>query len=164
MKDRKLASIFRRLRDLPGYELFQYTDDESRHHSVDSSDFNEYLKEVSGEDFTAKDFRAWAGTVAATRALEELGEPENATQAKHNVASPIKEAAARLGNTPAICRTCYVHPSVINTYLDGTHFREERTPTPAEVRSTGLSSEEARVLARLRRIETVTDAQQARAS
>ncbi len=164
VKDRTLSRIIQRLRDLPGYGLFQYLDEDGERHAVDSADVNTYLREVSGEHFTAKDFRTWAGTVTATDSLEHLGEPGTAVEAKHNVVEAIGKAAERLGNTPTICRKCYVHPGVVDAYLDGTLFREERRLTPSEIKRSGLSPEEARVLAMLRRLEERPARQQAKAS
>lgn len=151
VRDGRLARIMRRLRDLPGQELFQYVDEAGNRRSVGSAEVNAYLREAAGEDFSAKDFRTWAGTVTATHALEELGPAESATQAKHNVVEAIKAAANLLGNTPAICRSCYVHPAILETYEDGTLLAEERRlPAGAET-ADGLRPEEARVLAILRR-------------
>ena len=117
--DRRLARIVRECQEIPGYELFEYVDDEGRPHTVDSSDVNEYLREISGEDFTAKDFRTWAGTVLACLTLREYEEFGSQTQAKKNVVQAIKAVAERLGNTPAVCRKCYVHPAVVETYMTG---------------------------------------------
>src|SRR5437868_3798860 len=118
--DRRLARIVEGWHDIPGYELFQYVDKDGTPHSVDSADVNEYLREVSGEDFTAKDFRTWAGSVLACEMLWELEKFESETEAKKNVVKAIKEVAARLGNTPSVCRKCYVHPVVLNCYMSGT--------------------------------------------
>ncbi len=118
VRNRRLAKIVKRCQDLPGHELFQYIDDNGERRTIESSDVNDYLHEISGQSFTAKDFRTWAGTVFATDALEELGEFETQTEAKKNVAQAIKAAAERLGNTPTICRKCYVHPEIINAYMD----------------------------------------------
>ena len=119
LHDRRLARIIKSCEDIPGYELFQYLDDEGNHHAVDSSAVNEYLREISGEHFTAKDFRTWAGTVLASEMLRGLGSFETATQAKKNVAEAIKAVAKQLGNTPAVCRKAYVHPAVLEAYLAG---------------------------------------------
>jgi DNA topoisomerase-1 len=117
--DRRLARIVRRCHDIPGYELFQYVDNNGTRHSVDSADVNEYLREISGEDFTAKDFRTWAGSVLACELLWELEKFESETEAKRNVVKAIKQVAARLGNTPSVCRKCYVHPVVLDSYMSG---------------------------------------------
>lgn len=119
IKDRKLARIVKQCQDLPGYELFQYLDESGERCSIDSADVNEYLHQISGQEFTAKDFRTWAGTVVTVCALTDLGEGETQTQAKKQVSRAIETAAEHLGNTPAICRKCYVHPEIINAYLNG---------------------------------------------
>lgn len=119
LKDRRLAGILARCRDLPGYELFQYVDGDGSLRGVDSADVNAYLRELSGEDFTAKDFRTWAGTVLAAAALREMPAGASEAEQKRNVAAAIVGVAARLGNTPAVCRKCYVHPEVVGAYLDG---------------------------------------------
>ena len=113
LNDRRLARIVKRCQDLPGYELFQYLDAEGQHHTVDSADVNDYLREISGEDYTAKDFRTWAGTVLMCAALRECEVFESESQAKKNVLSAIKVVASSLGNTPTVCRKCYIHPAVL---------------------------------------------------
>jgi DNA topoisomerase-1 len=119
INDRRLARIIQRCQDIPGYELFQYIDGDGNHHSVDSADVNEYLREISEQDFTAKDFRTWAGTVLACTMLQEFEAFQSQTQAKKNVVQAIKDVAEHLGNTPAVCRKCYVHPAVLDTYFSG---------------------------------------------
>jgi DNA topoisomerase-1 len=119
VEDRRLARIVRRCQDLPGYELFEYLDESGETRKVDSSEVNDYLRTVSGEDFTAKDFRTWAGTVLASMALREFEESASETEAKRNVVEAIKSVAQRLGNTPAVCRKCYVHPIVLKSYFAG---------------------------------------------
>jgi DNA topoisomerase-1 len=119
VKDRRLARIVRQCRDLPGHELFEYLDESGEPRKVDSADVNEYLRAVSGEDFTAKDFRTWAGTVLACRSLREFETSGSETEAKKNMVEAIKAVAQRLGNTPAVCRKCYVHPAVLECYLAG---------------------------------------------
>jgi DNA topoisomerase I len=149
VEDPRVAKVMRKLTDLPGQELFQYVDDEGEVRNVTSQDVNDYLREISGEDFTAKDFRTWAGTVMAAIALNEVGAFENKTQAKRNVRDAIHAVAKMLGNTPAICRKCYVHPIVFETYLSGAAIeglkkRAEETLTES---LEDLSSAEAAVLA-----------------
>lgn len=117
--DRRLAKIIQRCQDIPGYELFQYVDGNGEHHTIDSIDVNEYLREISGQDFTAKDFRTWAGTVLACMALRELESFDSETQAKKNIVQAIQTVAERLGNTASVCRKCYVHPAVLECYLSG---------------------------------------------
>jgi DNA topoisomerase-1 len=119
IKDRQLARIVKKCQDLPGHELFEYIDENKELRTIESDDVNEYLRQISGHDFTAKDFRTWAGTVTATCALQDLGEYESQTQAKKNVVQAIEVAAQHLGNTPTICRKSYVHPEVIDAYLNG---------------------------------------------
>jgi DNA topoisomerase I len=115
--DRRIARIVSKLQDLPGQSLFQYIDDEGNVRDVTSQDVNEYLREITGEDFTAKDFRTWAGTVLAATALSAAGEFETKKRAKANIKNAIGAVAKILGNTPAICRQCYIHPVVLETYL-----------------------------------------------
>jgi len=117
--DRRIARIVSSLQDLPGQSLFQYVDDEGNVRDVSSQDVNEYLGEITGEDFTAKDFRTWAGTVLAAIALSAAGEFETKKQAKANIKHAIGAVAKILGNTPAVCRQCYIHPAVLENYLDG---------------------------------------------
>jgi DNA topoisomerase-1 len=117
--DRRLAKIIERCQDIPGYELFQYVDSDGVNHSIDSADVNEYLRQITHQDFTAKDFRTWAGTVLACDMLQEFEAFASQTEAKRNVVQAIKDVAARLGNTPSVCRKCYVHPAVLDTYLGG---------------------------------------------
>ena len=119
LDDRRLARIVRRMRDLPGEELFRYVDDDGETRRIESADVNAYLKEVSGEDFTSKDFRTWAGTVAAARALCQIGTFETQAEAKRNVAQAIEAVAGALGNTKAVCRKCYIHPEILESYLEG---------------------------------------------
>jgi DNA topoisomerase I len=117
--DRRVAKIVLKLQDLPGQDLFQYVDDEGDPHNITSQDVNEYLREITGEDFTAKDFRTWAGTVLAAIALSAAGEFETKKRAKANIKNAIEAVAKILGNTSAICRQCYIHPIVLETYLNG---------------------------------------------
>lgn len=117
LTDKKLARIVKRCRELPGQELFQYVDDDGERHGINSGDVNAYLREITGDELTAKDFRTWAGTVLAATALRGV-EHDSATAAKSNVVRAIETVACLLGNTPAICRRCYVHPDIIEAYLD----------------------------------------------
>jgi DNA topoisomerase-1 len=119
LHDRRLAQIIKRCRDIPGQELFQYIDEGGVRQTIDSADVNEYLRTISGDDFTAKDFRTWAGTVLAALALKEFEAFDSQAQAKKNVVRAIESVAERLGNTPTICRKCYIHPAVLEAYLDG---------------------------------------------
>jgi DNA topoisomerase I len=119
VRDPRLARIVRRCQELPGQELFQYVDADGKRQSVDSADVNDYLREIAGEEFTAKDFRTWAGTVLAALALAAMPGFASAREARRSVTRAIESVAARLGNTPAISRRCYVHPAVIDAYLHG---------------------------------------------
>ena len=123
VRDRRLARIVRHLQDLPGQELFQYVDEQGERRTIDSGDVNAYLARIVGDDFTAKDFRTWAGTVLAALALAEVRTFATAREAKRNIVRAIERVAARLGNTPAICRKSYVHPQVLHAYLDGETIR-----------------------------------------
>ena len=151
LADGRLARIVGRCRDLPGQELFQYLDEENHPRDVNSADVNHYLQEVSGRDFTAKDFRTWAGTVLASMALQEFEAFDSETQAKKNVVAAIERVAEKLGNTPSVCRKCYVHPEVILAYLDGSMLTTLRQRAEAVIsRGLGhLRPEEAAVVALL---------------
>jgi DNA topoisomerase-1 len=150
--DPRLARIVKRMRDLPGEELFRYVDDAGVAHAVESAEVNDYLREISGEEFTAKDFRTWAGTVLAAQALQELQTFDSEAKAKQNVIRAIEAVAMRLGNTRAVCRKCYVHPALIEAYLDGTMVEVLKRRAEREIRESlhGLRPEEAAVLALLR--------------
>jgi len=119
VRDRRLARIVRQCQEIPGHELFQYVDESGTRRNVGSADVNAYLREISGKDFTAKDFRTWAGTVLAATTLKEFAAFESATQAKRNLVQATEEVAHRLGNTAAICRKCYIHPDLVEDYLEG---------------------------------------------
>ncbi len=151
LDDRRLALIVRNCRDLPGQELFQYLDEQGEVHDVGSADVNDYLREISGEDFTAKDFRTWAGTALAAQALQEFQDFDSRAAAKRNVTKAIEGVAERLGNTQAICRKCYVHPAIIDAYMDRSLIETLKRRTEKALRGTlhRLSGEEAAVLALL---------------
>src|SRR5438552_3620365 len=119
MTDRRIAKIVSKCQDLPGQDLFQYVTDEGEVRSITSQDVNDYLREMTNENFTAKDFRTWAGTVLAAIALNAQAGFETKTQAKANVKTAVCDVAELLGNTPAICRKCYVHPAIVKAYLSG---------------------------------------------
>jgi DNA topoisomerase-1 len=129
VRDPHLAKIVRRLRDLPGYELFQYLDETGERRSIGSADVNEYLREISGDDFTAKDFRTWAGTVMAIEALSACTPSKTQRKAKKNIASAVAKVADRLGNTVAVCKKCYIHPTVFEAYAEGTLPRRSSEKT-----------------------------------
>jgi DNA topoisomerase-1 len=149
--DPRLARIVKACRDIPGQELFQYIGDDGNHYAIDSGDVNAWLHEVTGEEFTAKDFRTWAGTVLASLALQEFESFDSETQAKKNVVEAVKSVAERLGNTPAVCRKCYIHPAVVDAYLEGTMLTSLRAQTERELSENldRLGPEEAAVLALL---------------
>ncbi|HEX8199431.1 MAG TPA: DNA topoisomerase IB [Isosphaeraceae bacterium] len=151
LEDPRLARVVKRCRDLPGQELFQYLDDDGQRRDVTSDDVNAYLREVAGEEFTAKDFRTWAGTVLASLALQEFEAFDSQTQAKKNLVRAIETVAQRLGNTPTICRKCYVHPAVIDAYLEGTLIAtiQQRAEQEMAEAIADLKPEEAAVLALL---------------
>ena len=146
--DRRIARIISKLQDLPGQSLFQYVDDEGGVHEITSQDVNEYLREITGEDFTAKDFRTWAGTVLATIALSATGAFETKKQAKANLKQAIGAVAKILGNTPAVCRQCYIHPAVLEAYLNGNAINGFKPNTQEEFEKQGidLASAQAAVL------------------
>jgi DNA topoisomerase-1 len=152
LTDRRLARIVKRCRDLPGYELFQYLDEDGQPQTIDAADVNDYLREITGQDFTAKDFRTWAGTLLVALALKEFEPFDSNTQAKKNVVQAIEQVADRLGNTPAICRKCYVHPAVLDSYLEGS-LPEALNQRAEHTSADSLHPEEAAVLALLMSIE-----------
>jgi DNA topoisomerase I len=119
LDDRRLARIVKQCRDLPGYDLFQYLDGDDQRQSVGSEEVNAYLKEITGQDLTSKDFRTWAGTVLAAGLLIECEAVTSHAQAKRNIVSVVETVAGKLGNTKAVCRKCYIHPAIFDAYLDG---------------------------------------------
>jgi DNA topoisomerase-1 len=163
ISDRRLANVVRQCQELPGQRLFEYVDDDGTVQAVDSNDVNEYIRDAMGDDFSAKDFRTWAGTVLAARALQEL-EKEVATgelpvesvergPTKKALKRAIERVAADLGNTPAVCRKCYIHPAIIDSYLEGTLAEALTKRVDARLRRdpAGLRDEERLVLSLLRR-------------
>jgi DNA topoisomerase I len=153
LADRRVAKIVKQSQDLPGQHLFQYLDGDGEQCEVTSSDVNAYLREVSGGDVTAKDFRTWTGTVLAALALAEFEKFDTQAAAKKNVRAAIETVAARLGNTPAVCRKCYVHPEVIDSYMSDALVLQIEQEVERELRDdvSGLRPEEALVLAFLQR-------------
>ena len=145
IQNRRLARAVKDCQDIPGQELFQYYDEKGHRQKVDSSDVNDYLRQMTGQEFTAKDFRTWAGTVLAALALYELGKFDSQAAARRNVTQAVESVARRLGNTPAICRKCYIHPAILQAYLAGSTVELGRNRA-----SRGLRPEEAAVLAFLR--------------
>ena len=153
IRNRRLARIVEKCHDLPGHELFQYTGDDGKPHPITSEDVNNYLQEITGKHFTAKDFRTWTGTVLAAMTLKDFEEFDSEAQAKKNIMRAIESVAEKLGNTPAICRKCYVHPLVLDSYLDGTLLAAIREQVESELADSlgNLPPEEAAVLAFLQR-------------
>ncbi len=152
LKDRRVARIIRACQELPGQSLLQYVDEAGDCQEITSTDVNDYLRAITGADFTAKDFRTWAGTVLAAMALDEVKSFDSTAEAKRNLRSAIEKVAARLGNTPTICRKCYVHPEVMNSYLNGNLVLELKTEAESKLRGDvqSLKPEEAAILALLR--------------
>ena len=152
LSDPRLARIVRNCQELPGSQLFQYLGDDGKVHDVGSSDVNAYLRAAMGQSFTAKDFRTWAGTVLAAQALQEFSHVTSKTRAEKNVVTAVEAVARMLGNTRTICRKCYVHPLVINAYLDGTLSRSLRAKALDRLSNgKGLTTLESSVLALLQR-------------
>jgi DNA topoisomerase-1 len=147
LQDRRLARLVKSCQELPGQDLFQYVDEAGERHAVGSADVNDYLREISGEELTAKDFRTWAGTVLTAYALKGLGSFTSETAAQRSIRWAIADVAGKLGNTLTICRKCYVHPAVLEAYVDRSlpGFFKRRA------RRAGLSPAEAAVLALLKR-------------
>jgi DNA topoisomerase-1 len=154
LQDRRLARIVRDCRDLPGYELFQYVDDFGEVHSVDSADVNGYLKEITSGDFSAKDFRTWAGTIQAALCLAELGPCSGETEGKRKIVEAVKRTAGRLGNRPATCRNYYIHPAVLDAYTSGvlTKFVQASEGGTHDRADAALYPEEETVIALLRKM------------
>ena len=149
VSDRRLARIVAQLSDLPGHEIFQYVDGEGERRGIESADVNAYLQELAGDEFTAKDFRTWAGTVLAACSLSALRTSEaltSNTALKQCIAAAAKEVSTHLGNTPAVCRRCYVHPAVVAAFESGALDPGLVSDTPPSV---GLSAAERKVLASL---------------
>jgi DNA topoisomerase-1 len=148
LRSRRLAQLVRRMQELPGQELFQYLDENGEPEPVDSADVNAFLREIGGSEFTAKDFRTWAGTVLAAWALSEFEAFDTQAAAKRNVTQAIERVAGRLGNTPAICRKSYVHPEIVGAYLDGSLIESLKREIEEELRQEldGLEPEEVAVL------------------
>ena len=149
ISDRRLARIIKDCQDLPGHELFQYVDDEGNRHIVDSGDVNDYLREISGEEITAKDFRTWAATNLAALALQEFEFFDTEAKKKQAVVRAVEKVAKHLGNTPAICRRCYIHPAIFDGYFDGTLLSTLKGQTRKYLAENlgGMSAEEMAVAA-----------------
>ncbi|MDQ1901795.1 DNA topoisomerase IB [Paracoccus sp. WLY502] len=146
LRDRRVARIVRAAQEIPGQHLFQYIDDDGQRQKVTSTEVNAYLREISGQNVTAKDFRTWTGTVLAALALAEYEACDSEAAAKRNIREAIERVAARLGNTPTICRKCYVHPQVIDAYLADELKLELREEIDDDLQQPGLRPEERQVL------------------
>jgi DNA topoisomerase-1 len=148
VSDRRLAKIIRQLQDLPGQDVFQYVNGDGEKRTVTSQDVNEYLREITGEEFTAKDFRTWAGTVLAAMALNSQEAFKNKTQANKNIKDAIAAVSKILGNTPTVCRKCYVHPAVLETYLNGGMIEglRQKTEETLSKKLRHMRSEEAAIM------------------
>ena len=153
LDDRRLAKVVQRCRDLPGQDLFQFLDENGEQRGIGSDDVNEYLHEVSGEDITAKDFRTWAATTLAAATLAELERYDTQAAAKKEVLRAVESVAKRLGNTPAICRKCYIHPAVFEGYLDGSLAEglKQRADELLDEPASGLTAQEVALTAFLSR-------------
>jgi DNA topoisomerase-1 len=153
LKDRRLANIIKRLQDIRGQDLFQYVDDDGHEHGIGSDDVNDYLREITGEDITAKDFRTWAATNLAVIALQEFEAFDNEARAKKNVLRAIESVAKKLGNTPTICRKCYIHPAIFDGYLDGSLLEaiKARADAVLDPKAPSLTPDERAVTAYLDR-------------
>lgn len=154
LADRRLARIVKACRDLPGYELFQYLDDDGTRQVIDSSDVNAYLRDITGQDFTAKDFRTWAGTVLAAQALAAAAVvprgPAAHRPAKKTVLAAVEAVARKLGNTRSVCRKCYIHPAILDAYMDGATIATVQRQA-ARLARRGLRAEEAAVVSLIQR-------------
>jgi DNA topoisomerase-1 len=159
LDDRRLANNVKRCQDIPGYALFQYLDETGQRQTIDSADVNAYLRGLTGQDFTAKDMRTWAGTVSAACALWQLEAFESQTQAKINVIHAMDVVARQLGNTRAVCRKCYVHPTIIEAYFDRSLFEVQPVHPKQDIHALlpRLLPEEAVVLTLLKQHETRPD-------
>ncbi|KYG98512.1 DNA topoisomerase IB [Bradyrhizobium sp. DOA1] len=153
VEDKRIAAIVKRCAEIPGHELFKYLDDDGQPRTVDSGDVNAYIKDITGEDFSAKDFRTWAGTVLAALALAEFKKYDSQAEAKRNIVAAIESVSKQLGNTPAICRKCYVHPEVLNAYMSGELVKmiEGKIAQKFKRQYAKLTSDEIMVLAFLRK-------------
>ena len=158
LQEQRLAKIIKRCQEIPGYEIFKYRDASGERHFIDSGDVNQYLQEITTHDFTAKDFRTWAGTLFAAIELNDLGEFDSETQAKQNITQAIKNTAQQLGNRPATCRKYYVHPAIIEAYYqDSSLFDLMSEITSSDDTIDGLNPEEIVILKIIKQAIAVPD-------
>lgn len=153
LQSKRLATLVKKCKDIPGQDLFQYYDDDGKHHTIGSGDINNYLKEITNEDFTAKDFRVWAGSATALFAFQEIGTFETQAECKRKIVEVIDHVASRLGNTRTVCRKYYVHPTVIASYEKGTINSYK---VKANVKNNKINPEEE-ALVRLLKKETIAE-------
>jgi DNA topoisomerase-1 len=152
LDDERIAKIVRKCQGMPGEELFCYLDQAGKTHDIDSAHVNDYLHQITGQDFTAKDFRTWAGTVLAAKALAEFEKIDTQAGRKKKVIAAVEWVASKLGNTRAVCRKCYIHPAIVDSYLDGSFIESTRFRAAKMLRSPrGLHPEETMVVALLAR-------------
>lgn len=154
LANRRLARLVKSCQDLPGQDLFQYIDENGEPQPIDSGDVNAYLREIAGEDFTAKDFRTWAGTLLTAQLLDEYPGVESVTAAKAACGNAVKEVARQLGNTPAICRACYIHPGVLAGFLEQEKLALWKKTSAAANERAGLSRQE---VALIRYLEAIAE-------
>ncbi len=151
LTDRRIAKVIQACADIEGQELFKYVDDDGEVRDVSSGDVNQYLRDITGQAFTAKDFRTWTGTVLAAMALQEYRDYDSQAQAKKNVVAAIEAVSSKLGNTPSVCRKSYIHPEVINAYMDGELVRQIDGEIDQSLQDLALKPEEICVLTLLKR-------------
>lgn len=147
IENKRLAKLVKQCQELPGQQLFQYVDEEGKRQSVESADVNSYLKEIIGQDFTAKDFRTWGGTVRAASELYSLGPGESEKEKQKNIVKAVKSVSSALNNTPSVCRKYYIHPEIVTAYMDNTLFEKmEKASKVPDNSQFGLNTEETAVL------------------
>jgi DNA topoisomerase-1 len=163
LRDRRLARIVKELQELPGQELFQYRQEDGEYLKVASADVNDYLREITQEDFTAKDFRTWHGTGHMAQELTDLGPAQSETEAKRNIVQAVRATAKRLGNRPAACRKYYIHPAILESYTERTMFEAMPGVHSGSASSAGSATQlRAEELVVLRLVEAYTKASTAR--
>jgi len=152
LRDRRLAKVIQQCKEIPGYELFQYIDENEERQIIDSGDVNDYLREITGEAITAKDFRTWGGTLHAFRTLIEAGPAETVKAARSSISAAIKQAAGKLGNTTTVCRQYYVHPDLCEAYQSGRLFDLLKDAPPVDDSPYTLDDDEAALIVVLRKL------------